>query len=130
MTLNVCDGILVVGKLKFRPDSEVTDYSGFEVKEINPVSGYKSVEVRTPEEGVMALDCYFKDGLIQWVNIYLVDDDPLSPPFEVSERQRRQAYERVKVLGGENAYDWGQVSVSEDRKGGQTSIVISYRTCF
>lgn len=126
MEIEILTGKLSIGNIIFEPGSKIEGYTHFLMEEINPASGFKCFVARKPEPGISVVSCFFKNEAIQWVGIYLEDNEPASRPFEVSERQRELAYERVEELGGEQSYVWGEVTVSEDRKGGVVSINISY----
>lgn len=49
------------------------------------------------------------------------------PPFEITDDEKLELKRRLFLIGGESQYQWGEVFVNEDRKGGLISICVKYR---
>lgn len=86
---------------------------------------YNSYAVRHIDKGDLALGFHYKNSRLTSVMIVLGELYSF-PAFSITDQERKVVEEKIKDLGGEKKYSWGEVYLSADPKGGIISIDVVY----
>lgn len=88
-------------------------------------AGYLNMHIRDIEHGEYAMSILFYNCVIRLLSISMGVRYNF-PPFVNTDEELNMLKDRIQSINGENIYDWGKVELSQDQKGGNLSIIISY----
>lgn len=123
MTLNKIDGTVTIDDLRIEQTITVSEAEAFGAVMVIENNGYKTYKLNNGEN---SLTFFFYKGHLERLS-FILDENYDFPPFIISGEEKIILIKELDSIGGERIYSWGSVELSEDRKGGIISIVITYK---
>lgn len=130
MQLNKTDGSILFDNQGIGSDQTIAQIQ--DLKDIYRIrqgvinAGYSTLYVNGIEEDELSMAFVFYENKLFMISISLGSKYQF-PPFVITDAERDILKNKLKGLGGAVTYNWGQMEISEDRKGGSLSILLKYK---
>ncbi|WP_153797391.1 hypothetical protein [Foetidibacter luteolus] len=129
MNLNKSTGEIKIGDLditaNLTPEYIENIGSTYDAKIALRNADYLTYIISNIDEGESVLSLTFNKKRLVTLNIGIGKNYNFFP-FNIAREENTELTKRLLLLGGEKKYSWGEVELSEDRKGGTLSIIIRY----
>lgn len=128
MRIDIKTGTLYFNEITVNSKTSISDLQmlfGDKLKNSANHDIYNSYAIRNIDNGDLALGFYYKNSRLTSLMIVLGQSYGF-PAFSITDEERKVVEEKIKDLGGEKKYSWGQVYLSVDSKSGIISIDVVY----
>lgn len=129
LKLNAKNGHIEIGDILIFPEFSLSGLDqiseNHQIVKMVVNEGYVSYSIPNADNGEFSLYLIFYLERLSSLGLALGSKYQF-PPWEITGEEIFQLEQKLKSIGGSHTYNWGRVSLSEDRKGGIVSIVIAY----